>query len=114
MTDLLDLLDEEEQAADPRAHHVHSLLPAMGYVCGGTPLGLADGGPPGHLHVGGWGTAEQWSLITCPDCRAVGRRAAARRAHLQQTWPHDCTSDCSWTTLDDLLADALTKRVKGI
>lgn len=94
MTDLLDLLREQEHAADPRSEWVHSVMPNMGYACGGDmidglPTGDVDGngepvfGPPGRWVLGGWGK-DTWPQLTCPDCRVDGRRGLARRAHLQQ------------------------------
>lgn len=83
MTDLLDLLQEQEDAADPRSEWVHSVMPNMGYACGGDMVdGLPDGGPRGRWVLGGWG--REWPNVTCPDCRSDGRRALAKRAHLQQ------------------------------
>lgn len=105
MTDLLDLLAEQERAADPRAELVHYCLPSMGYVCGGTILGLADGGPGGHQSLGGYGHPETWAAITCPDCRAPGRREVGRIQHHQQMpVGHVCSPDddrCRWLTIPE-------------
>lgn len=80
--DLLELLATQERALDPRADLVHVCLPSMGFVCGGTPLGLTDGGPAGSWTLGANG--RDWSTVTCPDCRAPGRREIARTCHRQQ------------------------------
>lgn len=82
MTDLLDLLATIELAGDPRADLVHVCLPSMGFVCGGTSLGLADGGPAGHWKLGA--NATDWPTVTCPECRAPGRREISRTCHRQQ------------------------------
>lgn len=67
---------------DPRADWVHSCLPSMGYACGGSIVGLADGGPGGHQVFGA--SERDWPTITCPECRAVGRREISRLCHRQQ------------------------------
>lgn len=87
--DLLDLLHEQEAAADPRAGWVHVLMPNMAYACGGGPLGLADGGPRGLFRVGT--NASEWPQVTCPECRAGGLREVLERTHRQQVEPdHVC------------------------
>ena len=64
MSDLLDLLREQEHETDPRREWVHSTLPNMGYACGGNLVdGLPDGGPRGKWILGGWSeTAVGYSL----------------------------------------------------
>lgn len=103
--DLLDLLRESEQATDPRQQWHHVVLPSMGYVCGGTILGLDDGGPRGTYTLGGWGQDDVWATVTCPGCRALGQRETARIAHRQQKpLNHVCEPgdpDCYWQTLPD-------------
>lgn len=97
MSDLLDLL----RADDPRKDLVHICLPSMGYVCGGSITGLADGGPGGHQVLGA--TSERhWAEVTCPECKAPGRREVARIQHRQgQTPDHECSESCAWTRIDD-------------
>lgn len=88
---------------DPRADWMHICLPSMAYVCGGSLLGLADGGPGGHQTLG-IGTADwTWEIVTCPDCRRPGHREVARIQHRQQ-WPatHECTDNCAWTAIPEV------------
>lgn len=97
--DLLDLLIDQEHAVDPRIDWVHVCLPSMGYVCGGNILGLADGGPGGHMTLGA--NENDWPTVTCPDCRAPGRRAISRICHRQQRpIEHECTPDCYWMDIE--------------
>jgi len=96
VADLLDLL----RADDPRADLVHVCLPSMGYVCGGSILGLADGGPGGHQVLGVGVAAWTWEAVTCSECRRPGHREVARIQHRQQTPPnHQCSESCAWTRI---------------
>ena len=96
--DLLDLLTEAEHAADPRSKWVHVCLPSMGYVCGGSIVGLPDGGPGGHMTLGA--NERDWPRVTCPHCRAPGRREISRIVHRQQKpVEHVCDDDCYWTKI---------------
>jgi hypothetical protein len=102
MTDLLDLLREAQHDVDARRDWVHACLPSMGYMCGGTILGLADGGPGGHMVLGA--SAADWPLVTCPTCRAPGRREVARICHRQQLRDlehHQCNDACHWTRIGE-------------
>lgn len=101
--DLLDLIREQEHAVDPRREWVHLVMPNMDYACGGNLVdGLPDGGPPGKWRLGGPGTDAGWAEITCPDCRAPGRRALARAIHRQQKpESHVCSDECPWTTVPE-------------
>lgn len=87
--------------ADPRTDWTHVCLPCMAYVCGGSIIGLADGGPGGHQVLGVGTAAWTWDLVTCPDCRRPGHREVARIQHLQQRPAgHECDETCTWQHIE--------------
>lgn len=67
------LFDLDDREGDPES--VHVLMPSMAYACGGSILTKR-----GHFTVG----ASEWSRVTCPDCRALGRDGLIEEQRAQQ------------------------------
>lgn len=92
----------EPAAEDERGEWVHVCLPSMAYVCGGSILGLPDGGPGGHQVFGVGTAAWTWDTVTCPGCRRPSHREVARMQHRQQRpADHECSDECAWTRIPE-------------
>jgi hypothetical protein len=71
MTDLLDLLNDLAGVSD----YTHVLMPCMAYACGGDIVSKG-----GHFQVG----INDWSAVSCPDCRALDPDALRVEMRRQQ------------------------------